>query len=61
MNKIENDHEDQRQAVETLFCPDCGQKTLAFIENTWRSPDGEYKEVRTCDRCENIVYVVRHD
>jgi transcriptional regulator NrdR family protein len=43
----------------TLTCPDCGQETLELIETT--EPDGtdEYKEVRTCPSCENIVYIIR--
>lgn len=43
------------------FCPDCGQETLRLIEATEPNGHGEYKEVLTCDRCENIVYVFRCD
>lgn len=45
--------------METLNCPDCGRLTLVLIENTEPDGTGEYKEVRTCDQCENIVYIVR--
>ncbi len=41
------------------YCPDCGKKTLRLIETTDPDGTGEYKEVLTCDECENIVYVVR--
>jgi hypothetical protein len=50
----------KEQAMEVITCPDCGQLTLHFIENTEAGIDGEYKEVRTCERCQNIVYIVRH-
>lgn len=42
-----------------LFCPDCGERTLRLIEETEPDCIGEYKEVRTCDHCENIIYIVR--
>lgn len=41
-----------------LYCPDCGNETLRFIERTEPSDD-EVKEVLTCDGCEIIVYIVR--
>lgn len=44
-----------------LYCPDCGKPTLRLIENTEPDCGGEYKECRTCDECENMVYIVRHD
>jgi hypothetical protein len=44
-----------------LYCPDCGEQTLRLIETTEPTFDGEWKEVRTCDRCENIVYIVRRE
>lgn len=44
--------------MRNLYCPDCGQQSLRLIEKTEPSGD-EYKEVRTCDGCENIVYIVR--
>lgn len=43
------------------YCPDCGRQTLRLIETTDQDGTGEYKEVRTCDHCENIVYIVRRD
>jgi hypothetical protein len=37
-------------------------ETLRLIEKTEPTDlDGEYKEVRTCDYCENIVYIVRKE
>lgn len=43
-----------------LFCPDCGRMTLRVIEAT--DPEGgEYKDVCTCDVCQNIVYIVRKE
>ena len=45
--------------MEPLHCPDCGRQTLALIEKTEPDSGGEYKEVRTCAACENIVYIVR--
>lgn len=42
-----------------LHCPDCGKQTLRLIEDTEPDGVGEYKEVRTCDDCESIVYIVR--
>jgi uncharacterized protein YbaR (Trm112 family) len=42
-----------------LCCPDCSKRTLWLIENTEPDALGEFKEVRTCDLCENIVYIVR--
>ena len=44
-----------------LYCPDCGTKTLRLIETTDEDVNGEYKEVRTCDGCEVLVYIVRND
>lgn len=42
-------------------CPDCGEQSLRTIETTEPNElDGEYKEVCTCDECENIVYIVRN-
>jgi len=50
----------RRHVGETyLHCPDCGKPTLRLIENTDRDSLGNYREVRTCDECENIVYIVR--
>lgn len=46
--------------MDNIYCPDCGQQTLRFIEDTEPDSLGEYKEVRTCDSCGNIVYIVRH-
>ncbi len=43
-----------------LYCPDCGTKTLRLIETTDEDTTGEYKEVRTCDTCEILVYIVRN-
>lgn len=43
-----------------LHCPDCGEQTLRTIENTEPDGTGEYKQVCTCDGCENIVYIVRN-
>jgi uncharacterized Zn finger protein len=43
-----------------LYCPDCGEESLRLIENTEPDGTGEYKEVRTCDDCGTIVYIVRH-
>lgn len=40
------------------YCPDCGEQTLRLIENT-EPIGGEFKEVRTCDGCDNIVYIIR--
>ena len=45
--------------MEELYCPDCGREILELIENTEPDSMGEYKEVRTCRNCENIVYIVR--
>ena len=45
--------------MDDLYCPDCGEQTLRLIETTEPTIDGERKEVRTCDGCENIVYIVR--
>jgi hypothetical protein len=39
------------------YCPDCGAQTLNLIETV--GAGSEYKEVLTCDSCENIVYVMR--
>jgi len=44
---------------DVLFCPDCGLFQLYHIESTEPDEDGEYKEVRSCKDCENIVYIVR--
>jgi hypothetical protein len=41
-----------------LWCPDCGRRSLRLIETTDKDGD-EYKEVRTCDVCEQIIYIVR--
>lgn len=41
------------------YCPDCGRQTAEFIEETEPDELGEYKEVVTCRRCLNIVYIVR--
>ncbi len=41
------------------FCPDCGQKDLRLIEQTEPNIDCEYKDIMTCDSCENLVYMVR--
>ena len=46
--------------MENRFCPDCGAKILRLIEATKPDCSGEYKEVRTCDDCQIIVYIVRH-
>lgn len=42
-----------------LWCPDCGKQKLRTIEATDPDGSGEYKQVCTCDQCENIVYIVR--
>lgn len=42
------------------YCPDCGGATLRLIETTEVQADNEYKEVLTCDSCENILFVVRN-
>lgn len=41
------------------YCPDCGKESLRLIEMT--NPDGsdEYKEILTCDTCENMVHIFR--
>lgn len=44
-----------------LTCPDCGERTLVLIETTDPDPVGEYKEIRGCDDCENIVYIFRKE
>ncbi len=44
-----------------LFCPDCGGRCLTLIERTESDAGGEHKEVRTCEKCENIVYIVRKE
>lgn len=38
------------------FCPECGEKTLEFIETREGSID-EVKTSWTCECCENIVYI----
>jgi uncharacterized protein YbaR (Trm112 family) len=48
-------------AMDILCCPDCGEQTLRLIETTEPDGTGEYKEVRTCDGCENIVYIIRRE
>lgn len=40
-------------------CPDCGRPTLRLIEKTDADEFNEYKEVLTCDGCDNLVYIVR--
>lgn len=45
---------------EHYYCPDCGNKSLRLIENTDANDIGEYKQVCTCDVCENMVYLYRN-
>ena len=45
----------------TLHCPDCSKMTLRLIESTEPDGSGEYKECRTCDACDNMVYIVRQN
>lgn len=52
--------QDTNHNPDCLHCPDCGKQTLTLIENTDPDVTGEYKEVRTCDDCGNIVYIVRN-
>lgn len=44
---------------DTLFCPDCGKYTLHLIEETEPDAGGEYKEIRNCPVCDNLVYIIR--
>jgi predicted RNA-binding Zn-ribbon protein involved in translation (DUF1610 family) len=56
------DKETQEAVAESLarrFCPDCGQQVLRLIEVT-EPQGGEFKEIHTCDQCQNIVYIVRN-
>jgi len=42
------------------YCPDCGKANEFFrIEATDPDSLGEYKDVCSCESCENIVYIVR--
>jgi hypothetical protein len=54
--KISPNHEDNN-----MFCPDCGKRTLRIIEMI--DPQGElateYKEICTCDDCENMIHIYR--
>lgn len=45
--------------VTDLYCPECRKRTLRIIETTEPDASGEFKEVRTCDDCDLIVYIVR--
>ena len=47
------------QTIARRFCPECGQQVLRLIEVTEPDSSGEYKEIHTCDDCQNIVYLVR--
>ncbi len=42
--------------METKYCPECGEKSLCFIEQCDAS-EGETKASWTCDCCTNIVYI----
>lgn len=47
--------------MSATYCPDCGRPILRLIETTEPDAMGAYKEVLTCDACENIVYIVRNN
>jgi hypothetical protein len=39
------------------WCPNCGLETLRIIERTEPDDAGEFKDICTCDKCENMIHI----